>query len=112
MKQINQLNIYCLIIAVFFLPIHLNLNNIFLVCFIGLSSILFIIENRKEKWEHIKNNKWILLIVIIPFLLNALGLIYTDEPKKGFDFTLRTIPFLCLPLIAVTTGTVFTPRKK
>ncbi|MDA8874186.1 O-antigen ligase family protein [Winogradskyella sp.] len=112
MKQIYQLNVICLILAVFFLPIHLNYNNIALVCFIGLSIILFAVEDRKEKWERIKNNKWVLLIVVIPFLLNALGLIYTDEPKKGLDYTLRTIPFLCIPLIAIVLPIVFITNYK
>ncbi len=112
MKLINQLNIYCLILAVFFLPIHLNLNNIFLVSFFGLSSIQFIIGAKDESIKQLKRNKWTLLIVTIPFLLNALGVIYSDELKKGFDFTIRTIPFLYLPLIAVTTPRIFVENYK
>lgn len=103
MKHINQLTSYCLILAVFFLPIHLNFNNIFLTCFIILSFILFFVNARANKWKLIKQSKWLLALVSIPFLLNAAGLIYTDELNEGFDYTVRAIPFLCLPLISVTT---------
>lgn len=112
MKHISQLTSYCLMIAVFFLPIHLNFNNIFLTCFIALSCILFFVNARAKKWKLIKQSKWLLALVSIPFLLNAAGLIYTDELNEGFDYTVRAIPFLCLPLISVTTPEVFTKNIK
>lgn len=112
MKHINQLTSYCLILAVFFLPIHLNFNNIFLTCFIVLSFLLFFVNARANKWKLIKQSKWLLALVSIPFLLNAVGLIYTDEFNEGFDYTVRAIPFLCLPLISVTTPEVFTKNIK
>ena len=112
MKYINQLNNFCLVLAVFFLPVHLNFNNIFITCFICLNLLLLFFENRAYKLGLIKQSKWLLTLVSIPFLLNAMGLIYTDELNEGFDYTVRAIPFLCLPLISVTTPEVFTKNIK
>lgn len=112
MKHINHLTSYCLILAVFFLPIHLNFNNIFLTCFIVLSFVLFFVDARANKWKLIKQSRWLLALVSIPFLLNAVGLIYSDELNQGFDYTVRATPFLCLPLISVTTPEVFTKNVK
>lgn len=107
MRLIKQLNIYSLLLAVFFLPIHLNLNNIFLVIFIGLSLILFLFENKNANWKKIIKNRGTLSAVSIPFLLNAIGLIYTDEPIKAFDLVIRAAPFLCIPLIAISFPNIF-----
>ena len=93
MKVVNQLNVLCLILTVFFLPLHLNLNNIFLVSFISINTILFFTVDTKNKFDSLKTNKWSILLIAIPFLLNALGLIYTDEPNKASDFTIRAVPF-------------------
>lgn len=111
MKTFQTLSIICLISSVFFLPLHLNLNNIFLVSFIVLSFMSFFLKP-KEICQNINQKKWLILVVALPFLLNALGLIYTDELRKGFDFTIRLIPFLCLPLIAVAQPKIFTNNYK
>ena len=112
MKYINQLNNFCLVLAVFFLPVHLNFNNIFITCFICLNLILLFFENRAYKCGLIKQSKWLLTLVSIPFLLNAAGLIYTDELVEGFNYTIRAIPFLCLPLISLINPEVFTKNIK
>ena len=112
MKYINQLNNFCLILAVFFLPIHLNFNNIFITCFICLSLVLLFFENRAYKWRLIKQSKQLITLVSIPFLLNAVGLIYTDELVKGFDYTIRAIPFFFLPVFAIATPKVFVNSYK
>ena len=112
MKYINQLNNFCLVLAVFFLPVHLNFNNILITCFICLNLLLLFFENRAYKCGLIKQSKWLLTLVSIPFLLNAAGLIYTDELVEGFNYTIRAIPFLCLPLISLINPEVFTKNIK
>lgn len=112
MKYINQLNNFCLVLAVFFLPVHLNFNNIFITCFICLNLLLLFFENRAYKWSLIKQSKWLLTLVSLPFLLNAAGLIYTDEIVEGFNYTIRAVPFLCLPLISLINPEVFTKNIK
>ena len=112
MKVVNQLNVLCLILTVFFLPLHLNLNNIFLVSFISINTILFFTVDTKNKFDSLKTNKWSILLIAIPFLLNALGLIYTDEPNKASDFTIRAVPFFCLPIIAVISPQIFLKNYK
>lgn len=107
-----KLSVLCLVLSVFFLPIHLNLNNIFLVCFIVLNITHFVIANKKDRVTPFKKSKKVLLIVTIPFLLNVFGLLYTDELSKGIDYTIRAIPFLCLPLIAIYKPETFTVNYK
>ena len=111
MRIVRLLQNYCLVALVFFLPLHLNLNNIFLVSFIGLSLILFFTDPRGGM-KRLNENKWIWAVVSLPFLLNAFGLIYTDELRKGYDFMVRLIPFLCLPFVAILQPEVFTKNYK
>lgn len=91
---------FCLILSIFFLPNNLNLNNIFLVFFI-LLSLPLIFLNKEISFRNIVNKHWpALLITTIPFCLNAFGLIYSDELKQGFNYLVRAVPFLFLPMIA------------
>ncbi|MCK0178781.1 O-antigen ligase family protein [Flavobacteriaceae bacterium S0862] len=70
------------------------------------------LEHEESILKRLKKNKWVLVIAAIPFLLNALGLIYTDEFEKGLDFTIRAIPFLFLPLIAILSPNIFNKNYK
>jgi len=102
MKLINRINNYFIILAVLFLPINLKLNNIFLGLFVIFSIILFFDIDKGNRWERLKQNRIQIILLTLPFWLNALGLLYTDELKKGIDYTVRAIPFLLIPIIAIS----------
>ena len=112
MKVLTSLNSYCLILAVFFLPISMKLNNIFLFLFIVSSAVVIFSKPKNPIKQRLKNNLPLLIITSIPFLLNALGLLYTDELKKGLDATVRVLPFLFLPVIAISIPNVFRTNYK
>lgn len=112
MRIFSQLNIAVLILAVFFLPVSLNLNNICLSVFLGLSVIRFFLDKKQFKEAFNKKNIILLVLFSIPFLLNALGLIYTDEVSKGLDYTIRAAPFFALPLIAFFDPKLFSKHYK
>ena len=107
MKAINSLNSYCLLLSVFFLPISMNLNNIFLLLFIASSAIIIFSKPIINSRTLLKNNIGILIIATLPFLLNALGLLYTDELEDGINYTIRALPFLFLPTIAICAPMIF-----
>ncbi|MFK5878245.1 MAG: O-antigen ligase family protein [Flavobacteriaceae bacterium] len=112
MKTVNSLNSYCLILSVFFLPISMKFNNIFLLLFIVLGIGLMILQPKKNLRSLLKKNLGVLLITSLPFWLNVLGLLYTDELKTGTDYTIRALPFLFLPLIAISIPDVFRDNYK
>jgi O-antigen ligase len=112
MKLLNKANILAICISVFFLPISLNLNNIFLFVFISINILLFFLEDREQKTKKLKQNKKLLLLVSLPFWLNCLGLIYTDELNLGIDYTIRALPFLLIPTVAIINPNVLKANHK
>lgn len=107
MKLLNQINLYTLLISTFFLPINLNINNIFLFIFIGINIFIFLKDPKKKYISRLKANKKLIILVSLPFWLNAFGLLYSDEFYKGLDFLIRMLPFLFVPVVAVINPIIF-----
>lgn len=101
MKLLYQFNNLLLILCVFFLPINILLNNIFLGGFIFTSFFIMLISKRKTFLEKLKINKGSLFFYALPFLITVFGLLYTDELKLALDDVVRAAPFLFLPIIAI-----------
>lgn len=101
MKLLYQFNNLLLILCVFFLPINILLNNIFLGGFIFTSFFIMLISKRKTFLEKLKINKGSLFFYALPFLITVFGLLYTDELKLALDDVVRAAPFFLLPIIAI-----------
>lgn len=104
---LEKVSLASLLLSIFFLSIDLNLNNIFLVVFIGLQIVLFFVNSKKVKVKKIKDNWKQIILYTLPFWLTLFGLFYTEEVKKGFDFLIRLFPLLFLPIIAIVNPKIF-----
>lgn len=91
-----------LILVCFFLPLNLNLNNIFLVIFILISCALFFLEGRNKISHTLKSVFGIVIILSLPFLINFFGLTYTKNLDLAIDYNVRALPFFLLPIIALS----------
>lgn len=90
---------YCLVLSMFFLPLNLQLNNIFLVLFL----FFFILEGKvKEKIAALSSNYKNALPIIFLFFLIVLGYSYSFYTKSAFDQILKSIPLLIVPLTFVS----------
>tara|TARA_B100001093_G_scaffold190460_1_gene183016 strand:+ start:612 stop:1832 length:1221 start_codon:yes stop_codon:yes gene_type:complete len=107
MKVLKSFQILSLILVVFFLPLNLNLNNISLVLFIFSSFLLFFLKEHNKKKNRIKANALIIILLSIPFLLNFFGLFYSKNLDLAIDYNIRALPFLLLPILAVTSKELF-----
>lgn len=110
-ENLSKVRFLSLLMAVFFLPIHINLNNIFLLIFI-ITSVFIASLTPKMALENITKNKTLLFVISIPFTLNFTGLLYTDELSRGIDYTVRALPFFLIPLIAILSPQVFVTNYK
>lgn len=110
-KYLEQIQRISLFGAIFFLPIHINLNNIFLLIFI-FTSLVAAFLTPKVALKNITKNKTVLFLTCIPFILNIIGLLYTDELSRGIDYTVRALPFLLIPIISVLSPKVFVDNYK
>lgn len=83
-----------------------------LVCVAGISLSIFLINlgvvmllvrllligSWKEKWERIKEQKNILIILLSFYFLHIIGLIWTDNLSFGFNELVRKLAFLAVPI--------------
>ena len=108
-KSIQKLSI---LLAVFFLPNHLNFNNIFLVVFIISSVGLILLDKREKKIKALNKSIGPIIILSLPFLLNLFGLLYSKNLPLAIDYNIRAIPFFVLPIIAVSNKSLFRKQFK
>ena len=99
---IKREHVYMFLLVLFIasFPITYNLNA---RVFIALA-VFFLIEsksNLKAKMNSVKNNKMVLAMAIY-FLVQVLGLIHTEDLKRGLDIVTRNLPFLLLPTILLS----------
>lgn len=106
MNYFKKIRFFSLLASIFFLPIDINLNNIFLLIFISVS-VFTAFKSPRVAFKALTQKKGLLILVSLPFWLNIFGLIYTDELNKGIDYTVRALPFLLIPLVAITSPKVF-----
>lgn len=93
----EQIYVVLLLLFVASYPVTYNLNARVIIAL----SVFYLIDsksNLKNKWNSIKSNK-VIAIMAFYFLIQVLGLIHTEDLKRGFDTVTRNLPFLLLPTI-------------
>lgn len=111
-KSVKSIQKLSLLLAVFFLPNHLNFNNIFLVVFIIISVGLILLDKREKKIKALNKSIGPIIILSLPFLLNLFGLLYSQNLPLAIDYNIRAIPFFVLPIIAITNRSLFRKQFK
>lgn len=83
-----------------------------LICVAGISLSIFLINlgivmllvrlifigSWKEKWERIKTQKTLLIVLLSFFFLHIIGLIWTDNISFGLNEIIRKLAFLVIPI--------------
>lgn len=87
----------CLFVVSF--PITYNLNSRVIIA-LGLFFFLDKRANLKHKINLIKKHK-LVFVMIGYFLIQCLGLIYTDDLKRGLDTVTRLLPLVVLPGVII-----------
>ncbi|MDD2530863.1 MAG: O-antigen ligase family protein [Bacteroidales bacterium] len=59
---------------------------------------LFLIGSWKEKWEKIKSQRNILLVLLSLYFLHIIGLLWTDNLSFGWNELIRKLAFLVVPI--------------
>lgn len=104
---LEKLSVFFFLTSVFFLPINMWANNLFLTLFLftqTLISILFFTEKSKK---NILENKFHLLAITSPFILTLLGIFYSSHLKQAFDDLIRMIPLLMIPILFIANFKTF-----
>lgn len=83
-----------LISIVLSMPFSIKIN-VFTIIFTTLFFLIIIIK----RYYHTKNNKYLLLLFISYYLLQIIGLLYTDNLKMGFFKLEVTFTLLLFPLL-------------
>lgn len=65
---------------------------------IWIVSILYFAIDHKTEFNFSKKNICQLFIIMLPFLLVILSLIYTENQKKGGDLVVRILPLILCPI--------------
>ena len=99
---IKREHVYMFLLVLFIasFPITYNLNARVIIAL----AVFFLIDsksNLKAKMNSVKNNKMVLAMAIY-FLVQVLGLIHTEDLKRGLDIVTRNLPFLLLPTILLS----------
>ena len=104
----HEIKMYFLYISLMFLPLNMNLNNIFLVVFM----IIHLIEGgyRTKIAQVLKHLNKILPITLL-FLIIALGFFYSEFKGNALKQIERSIPFLTIPIIFLSQPVLFSKRK-
>ncbi|KZS41440.1 hypothetical protein AWE51_22315 [Aquimarina aggregata] len=102
MKLLSRENIYTFLLSVFLvtLPITFNLNSILLIGIV----VFFVLDKQENLKNKIKNqlkNK-LVLAMILYFLVQCIGMIYTENIDEGLKRITTCIPFLVLPIVLVS----------
>src|SRR5574344_498069 len=83
-----------------------------LICVAGISLSIFLINlgivmllvrlifigSWKEKWERIKTQKTLLIVLLSFFFLHIIGLIWTDNISFGLNEIIRKLAFFVVPI--------------
>ncbi len=96
----EQIYVVLLLLFVASYPVTYNLNARVIIAL----TVFFLIDsksNLKNKFNSIKSNK-VVIVMALYFLIQVLGLIYTDDLKRGIDIVTRNLPFLLLPAIVLS----------
>lgn len=101
-SKIKREQIYFLFLIIFIItyPITYNSNSQILIAM----SIFFFIDtkaNLKYKFGLVKRNK-IVIVFILYFMIQLIGLTYTEDIKRGVNVITRLLPFLLLPTIIIS----------
>ncbi|MER3375821.1 MAG: O-antigen ligase family protein [Allomuricauda sp.] len=110
LKKIKEVNVslYSLILSMFFLPLNLQLNNIFLVVFL----IFFLLEGGvKEKTSTLLSNYTKVIPIILLFFLIVFGYSFSFETQLAFDQIVKSIPLLLVPLVFISDPKTFFENK-
>lgn len=90
-SEITSYMIFLSFCAVLFRPKILNSITIIL-------SILLLVVNQISNGKGINRIGWKnILFLGIPFFLTAIGLFWTNDLSKGFDFLIRSTPLIVIP---------------
>lgn len=99
---------HCLTISMFFLPLSLQMNNIFLVLFF----IAFIFEwNIREKISSLSSNYKKALPVVLLFFLIVFSYFYSFYTQTALDQILKSIPLLIVPLVFISDPKMFVENR-
>jgi O-antigen ligase len=99
---------YCLTISMFFLPLSLQMNNIFLVLFF----VAFIFEGRiKEKISSLLLNYKKVLPIVSLFFLIAISYSYSFYNQTALDQILKSTPLLLVPLVFISDPKMFVENR-
>ena len=103
----NEIKIYFLCLSIFFLPLHMGLNNLFL----GLFVFAYFIEGDWTiKIKNIKNNYASLIPITVFFIIYAIGLFYSEFTFNALKQVERSVPFLILPLTILSQPLLYEKR--
>ena len=79
---------------------NFTLVNISILFFVIGSGFLYLKKHSTFKWPN-KSLVYGILILSLPFLLNVISMVWTQNIRSGGSFIERTLPFLILPLVTV-----------
>lgn len=97
-RQQIYLGLLSLFVASF--PITYNLNAQALIALV----IFFLVDsksNLKEKLQVGIKNK-LVLIMAAYFFIQIIGLFFTEDVRRGINYSIRSLPFLVLPIVIVS----------
>lgn len=95
MSKVKENLIYVLALFPIF---NFTLVNISILLFVVGSGIKCLGEGSTFKWPN-KRLVFGMLVLSLPFLLNVISLLWTQNIRSGSSFVERTIPFLIVPLV-------------
>ena len=97
-RQIENINSILLMLIGFFLPISVAIPSIIF----SIILVLWIYEkNFKKKFSIIRQNKALIILFIIYFLVQVIGLLWTEDLKWGIHIVMKNWIFLA-PVVLVT----------
>ncbi len=105
----NSLKIYFLCLSVFFLPLNMKLNNMFLVCYIGL---YFVEGNLKSKFKIVRKNYTEILLVSAFFMFYLLGSVHSEFTYLASKQIERSIPFLVIPIAFLSEPLIYKKNQE
>jgi len=96
----HQIFFFLLVAFMLSYPVTYNLNSQVLI---GILIFFFIDKkaNIINKLKTVRRNK-IIFVFLIYFSVQIIGLIYTQDMKRGIDILTRLLPFLFLPTIVIS----------